>query len=407
MGAFYVQDRWMLANRLTINAGVRYDHIYIYFPEQHAAAGAWMPERTVPARDVQTWNNVVPRLGVAYDLTGQAKTVLKGSFSKYMGNEGVGLAETLNPIFLQTNRCVWRDTNGDLDAQAAEISACAGWSGGTTTTVDPNLRRPFNYEYSLGVDHQLAANLRVSVVYNRRENLDNRATINRAVPTESYIPIVINNPLNNSPLTIYNQNPATVGRQDNLLTNSSLLDTWYNGVDISFQRRFGPGSVVQGGYSYGKARGRTTTLDPSDPNNGIFTDGAIGSDQPHQFKISGSHLLPGEVTVSGAFSTNTGLPRQTVLAVGRALVPTLTRATQNVNLEPNDVNRYEKWMQLDLRIGRPFRIGSLKLEPFIDGYNLLNASTILTDVTTFGPSLGNISTTINPRMFRVGGKLNF
>jgi hypothetical protein len=71
------------------------------------------------------------------------------------------------------------------------------------------------------------------------------------------------------------------------------------------------------------------------------------------------------------------------------------------------VNRYEKWMQLDLRIGRPFKVRNLKLEPFIDGYNLLNASTILTDVTTFGPSLGTISTTINPRMVRIGGKLNF
>lgn len=407
MGALYVQDRWMVANRLTINAGLRYDHIYIYFPEQHAEAGAWVPERTVAAQDVQTWDSVVPRLGVAFDLTGAAKTVLKGSFSTYMGNEGVGLAETLNPIFLQTNRCVWRDLNSDLDAQPAEISACAGWSGGTTTTVDPELRRPFNREYSLGVDHQLAANLRVSVVYNRRENLDNRTTINRAVPTNSYIPITINNPLTNTPLTIYNQNPATVGRQDNLLTNSEALNSHYDGVDISFQRRFGPGSVIQGGYSYGKTLGRTSSADPSDPNNDIFTQGAIGSDQPQQFKISGSHLLPGLITVSGAFSANTGLPRQTTLSVGRALVPALTRATQNVNLEPNDVNRYEKWAQLDMRIGRPFKVRGLKLEPFVDGYNLLNASTILTDVTTFGPSLGTISTTINPRMVRIGGKLNF
>ncbi len=63
---------------------------------------------------------------------------------------------------------------------------------------------------------------------------------NRAVPTDSYIPVTITNPLTNQPLTIYNQNPATVGRQDNIRTNSSKLDSDYNGVEVSMVRRFGP-----------------------------------------------------------------------------------------------------------------------------------------------------------------------
>jgi len=32
---------------------------------------------------------------------------------------------------------------------------------------------------------------------------------------------------------------------------------------------------------------------------------------------------------------------------------------------------------------------------------------VLTDVTTIGTSLGNVSGTINPRLLRLGGKLNF
>ena len=157
-----------------------------------------------------------------------------------------------------------------------------------TTVIDPDLRRPFNREYSLGIEHQLAANLRLSVMFNRREQRDLRATINRAVPTESYIPVPITNPLTNEPLTISNQSPATTGRQDNVLTNRSELDTSYNGIDISLVRRFGAGSQVQGGYSYGKNLGRITSADPSDPNTDIFTDGAVGSDEPHQFKVSGN-----------------------------------------------------------------------------------------------------------------------
>jgi hypothetical protein len=88
-------------------------------------------------------------------------------------------------------------------------------------------------------------------------------------------------------------------------------------------------------------------------------------------------------------------------------VPTLTRATQTVRLEPNDENRYENWVQLDMRFGRVFSINGWRFEPFVDAYNLLNANTILTEVTTYGPSLGNVSQTINPRLVRLGGKVSF
>jgi hypothetical protein len=404
----YVQDRWMIANRLTINAGARFDNTFIWFPEQYSPAGVWVPERRTPETHVKSWNSIVPRLGVAYDLTGNQLTVLKGSFSKYVGNEATGLAENVNPHFFDSsNRCVWTDRNNDLYAQASELSACTGWSGGGTTVVDPDLRRPFNREYSLGVERSLGTNLRLSVMYNRREQRDQRSNVNRAVPYDSYIPVVITNPLTNEPLTIYNQNPATVGRQDNILTNSSKLDTNYDGLEISFQRRFGGGSQLQGGYHYGKNLGRIAAGDLNDPNNDIFVYGAVGNDEPHQFKLSGNHTLPYKITLSGSFTTNTGHPRQRTLNVGRAMVPTLTRATQTVRLEPNDENRYENWVQVDMRLGRVFSINGWRFEPFVDGYNLLNANTILTEVTTFGPSLGNVSQTINPRLVRLGGKVSF
>ncbi|HYU77412.1 MAG TPA: TonB-dependent receptor [Vicinamibacterales bacterium] len=406
--AFYVQDRWMIANRLTINAGARFDDTFIWFPDQYSPAGVFVPERRTPKTDVKDWKSVVPRLGVAYDLTGNQKTVLKGSFSKYMGNEATGLAENVNPHFFDSsNRCVWTDRNGDLYAQASELTACTGWSGGGTTVVDPNLRRPFNREYSLGIEHSLSTNLRLAVMFNRREQRDQRTNLNRAVPYDSYIPVVITNPLTNQPLTIYNQNPATAGRQDNILTNSSKLDTNYNGVEISFQRRFARGSQVQGGYHYGKNLGRIASGELNDPNSDIFAYGAVGTDEPHQFKLSGNHTLPYRVTLSGSFTTNSGHPRQRTLNVGRALVPTLTRATQTVRLERNDESRYDKWVQLDLRVGRTFSLAGWRVEPFLDGYNLLNANTVLTEVTTIGTSLGNVSQTINPRLLRVGGKVTF
>ncbi|MBE3135705.1 MAG: TonB-dependent receptor, partial [Acidobacteria bacterium] len=190
---FYVQDSWMIANRLTINAGVRYDYLGVSIPEQYSPAGTWVPERRFDKIPVVTWQDVVPRLGASYDLLGTGRTVLKGSFSQYMGVEAAGIAQQANPNYYSSNRCTWRDLNGDDLATADEISQCQGWTGGVTGTRDPDLRRPYNNEYSLGVQHQLARNLGMSVMYFRRENRDLRNFVNMAVPTAGYIPVPITN----------------------------------------------------------------------------------------------------------------------------------------------------------------------------------------------------------------------
>jgi len=403
----YVQENWRLTQRLSINAGVRYDNFHTFIPDQSSPAGTWVPAREFAAIDAKTFQTVVPRLGVAYDVTGNASTVIKGSYSMYAGNEGIGLADSLNPLTLQSNRCVWSDLNRDLYAQANEISSCAGFTGGVTTRIDPELRRPFNREYSLGMQRQLTTHLAGSVMYYRRENRNLRATRNEAVPSETYIPVVINNPLTNQPLTIYNQNPATSGRQNNILTNSSKLDTNYNGIELAIQRRFSADAYLQGGYHYGKDLGRISSGELNDPNDDIFTDGAVGNDEPHQVKLSGAILLPWRISVSGFFQAYSGHPKVRTLSVGRALVPTLTRATQTVRLERNDENRYDSNKLIDLRVGRRFVIGSWRLEAFADAFNLTNANTILTEVTTIGSNLGSVSQTISPRVVRLGGKFSF
>jgi hypothetical protein len=404
---FYLQDSWQISSRMTINAGVRYDYLNVHIPTQHAPAGRWVEARSFEKIPVVIWNNVVPRLGLAYDLFGTGRTVLKGSFSKYMGVEAAGVAQSVNPMFRSTNRCTWRDLNGSDTPDPNEISLCQGWTGGVSTTYDPGLRRPYNREYSAGVQHQLMPNVGMTVMYFRRENRDLRGTMNLAVPTDSYIPVTISNPLDQSALTIYNQNPALAGRQDNLLTNASKLDTTYNGIEVAVNRRFSANGSFMVGYHYGGDRGRIASGDLNDPNLDIFGDGAVGNDEPHQFKLSGNYILPGEFNVSGFFSARSGQPRQRQLNVGRAMVPTLTRSSQTVRLELNYVNRYDQVVLLDLRVGRPFNFGNWRLEPFIDGYNLTNTNTVLSEITTIGSTLGRVSSTINPRIVRIGAKVDF
>ena len=359
---FYVQDRWTIGNRLTINAGLRYDKFRINIAEQSAPAGTWVPARQFDEiKNVPNWDDLMPRLGVSYDVTGTGRTVVKGSFSMYVGNEGVGPASSVNPMFLSRNRCVWTDTNGDLNAQPNELSNCAGFSGGVSTRLDPALKRQFNREYTLGFQHELAPDLGLSVTFYRRENRNMRGPRNLAIPASSYIPVTVNNLLTNEPMTIFNQDPATLGLQNNVIMNADILNNDYNGIEFVVQRRFSSRGFLLAGYHYGKKLGsillndRDTRSDLNDPNNFIFHDGAVGNDEPHQLKLSGSVLLPGDINFSGVLLAYSGHPRQRNMRVSRSEVPDLTRSSQSVRLERNDDVRYENIKLLDLRFAKPFQ----------------------------------------------------
>ena len=78
--AAYIQDGWV-RNRWTFNLGLRFDQQASYLPEETAPQSRFFPDPIKQAEtdDLISWNNLSPRLGVIYDLTGSAKTLLKAS----------------------------------------------------------------------------------------------------------------------------------------------------------------------------------------------------------------------------------------------------------------------------------------------------------------------------------------
>ena len=69
-----MQDKWQVSGRLTLNVGVRYD---------------WqeLTERTKDA--------IGPRVGVAYNLTGNGKTLIRGGFGKVYQYQQLAVLQTL------------------------------------------------------------------------------------------------------------------------------------------------------------------------------------------------------------------------------------------------------------------------------------------------------------------------
>ena len=99
----YVQDTWTI-KRMTVNAGLRWDYLNNKVGAQDAPGGTWIgPRHFDELTDVPNFNDLSPRLGVAYDLFGNGKTAVKATLSRYVQTSTVGFARLLNPLTTSVN----------------------------------------------------------------------------------------------------------------------------------------------------------------------------------------------------------------------------------------------------------------------------------------------------------------
>ena len=113
----YAQDSWRL-NRLTVNYGVRWEWLNSSVDETVAPAGRFVPERTQPAlKNIPNWKDFAPRLQAVYDVFGNSRTALKGSFNRYNTAQTTALAAGFNGLDSVTSTRTWTDLNGDNIAQ--------------------------------------------------------------------------------------------------------------------------------------------------------------------------------------------------------------------------------------------------------------------------------------------------
>jgi outer membrane receptor protein involved in Fe transport len=109
-GGFFVQDNWKIAKHLTVNVGLRFDDFATFIPAQTKPAGAFGPPWVAPAGSdpnlfpggaqqfprigTGAWRNVAPRAGLAWDISGHGKTVLKAAFGRYNWTPGDDFASS-------------------------------------------------------------------------------------------------------------------------------------------------------------------------------------------------------------------------------------------------------------------------------------------------------------------------
>jgi hypothetical protein len=410
----YVQDSWT-TGRFTLSPGLRYDHLDNSFPAVNQPAGRFVTARHFDAQpDVIDYNDFSPRLGGAYDLRGHGKTAIKASFGKYDTYVN-SFASKYNPVVESMDTRTWKDLNGDDIAQESEIGPSTNLQFGIKAPLnpDPNQKRPYTLLYSVGVDHELAPRVGLSVSYNRRTFHQILWTDNLATTFADYTLITIPNPRNNGQtLPVYNLSPTKLGLVNAIETNTNDNHRVYNGFDVALNARIGAGGRLTISDSTGRIL--TQTCQVSDPNSLRFCD----QTQFHvpfrsSFRAAGTYPLPYGVLLSAVFQSSQNAPTngdetlQQNYSVSRAIVPNLTQTVVTIPLNPPGTSYRQRINQLDMTIGKQFRVGKTRLLPKVEFFNLLNANPVLAENQTFGPALGQPSVVLLARFFRVNVRVDF
>ncbi len=422
---FYVQDSWTL-NRLTLNPGVRFELFNTFIPKEVSPAGRFVPMREYgPIENLPNWRDWAPRLGGVYDVSGDGKTAIKAHAGKYMrAFSTVGFAQVYNPLRQEMDRRTWNDTNRDDIAQDSEIGPVVtpfNTTGALNRVADPDILRPYQWEYSLGLQRELRSGISVSFNWVRRDFSRLFWTDNVLTTFDDYTVIQIPNPVIPSEMIpIYNLSRAKLGQVSQIDKNSDKNKRWYNGYDVGFSARVGGGNIY-GGTSVG--RQLTANCDIDDPNSLRFCD-QRELDMPYltQFKVSASYPLPLGVQISGNWQgypgQASGTARQDATydpaisrvidpslnvnyVVDRTIVPSLVQTSVTVPLIKPGTKYLDRWNQVDVRLAKKFGVGRLRMQGQLDIFNILNASSILSVTETYGSSLDRPTSILQGRLFAI------
>ncbi len=411
--AFFAQDRWMIG-RATINYGLRVDGLSSYLPAQSSPAGTWVGERSFPKTDVFDFGpNVGPRVGLSYDLIGNGRTALKAYYGRFYNQFGSEIAEAVNPNARIRVQVPWNDSNNNLRLDAGELNLTnfRGFSG-VFPRMDTEATRPYSDEMNIGVDHQLFNNFAVSVSYHRRQHRNGLGLIDRLRPASAYTPVTrsYNDPQRGAQtITAYALNSALVTQRDRFITNLDFLESDYNGMSFSFNKRMSNRWQLLGGVTVQKHEGFShsgtytssgnTTADLNDPNWLLNRDNSsVFIDLPWAFNLSGSYQLPWDVVFSGKYTARAGDPLNRTISISG-----LPQGSETLWVQPRGEERTETVTKfLDVRFAKRFNFGTTRLEGTIDVFNLMNANHVLDQNPAIGNAIGRPTRIVTPRIVRFG-----
>ncbi len=457
--SLFAQDEWRLG-RATIKPGVRYQRqFWSDYTYKVSDVGGTSFSYPFPGDA----NNVAPRVALAYDLTGDGRASLHGSYGMFYENTITalqsitqiitGAQDGVRTLVLAAPRAAlaWNAPGHRLTEDQAK-ALLGGSYPSTVISADPNLKTGYTHQAAIGVDRAWGPDLTVSVnlVLVRGFNQPGTIDYNPALPAS----LGTSRRPNDFPCSA---NPAATcinggipGSSASILQYSSFGDSWYKGMTLAVGKRPSHNSQFLMSYTLSKAEDTSTDFQSNflPQNNGLGRNpndkfglplgfnpdlerGPATHDQRQRFVMSGMYNLPADVQVSGIFTAASGRPYTPLAGAdlnadgnGGAFPPDRARvspASEATSVGRNSETTASQY-NVDLRVSKRIRLGRrVALEAILDVFNLFNRANFVEDTnqssfTIFGtgafpssplPTYGRYTLTLPPRQVQVAGKISF
>jgi hypothetical protein len=393
--AAYIQDDWKIRSNLTFNLGLRYQVETL----------------------MENYTNFGPRFGFAWDVTGDARTVLRGGAGVFTGTvfSTINAFEHFNaPDGYSVVTFAAGDPNfpqypNNLPGPLLPpgVVPPPGNNYLDVPQYAPDIRRsPQSRNFTIGLDRQVMSTMSVAIdfSYNRGVRL--------LVPTDVNSPTYFDysTGLTRTPQAgdasrpfgavgtaipagalpfLPNGYPLTNYRQ--LLMIESSGESRYKAVGITLNKRFSHGFSFQGQYTWSRATNngdgfRAANL-PLNPNDRDAEWARSQTDVPHSFSLNGVYRLPWDFQVSGIIRARSGQPVNPIVNTDLNGDRVLNERpfANGVILDRNSF-RGPRFVQADLGVGKAVEIAGYRLEGRIEVFNLTSHLNPLTLNGTYGPN---------------------
>ena len=282
---FFVQDHWKPARNLTIVYGLRYD----IYKMPDANKDSPFPFSQHFKTDT---NNFAPRLGLAYGLGKNGRTVIRASTGIFYDPPQTdqyrrALLNNGSPAFFTLTAVPGLPYAPAFPNVLPSVPTGVKIPPGDITTISPNFATLYSYNANVSISHEIGAGFVAtgSYLYTKGTHLPVYRNIN-LVPSGAVLadgrPIF-------STVRVY---PGFA----NILSAESAGNSEYNGLNLSVQRRFAHGYELFATYTWSHAiddapeqnnidSGNTVTL--SDPSNRRRDRGNSLTDRRNVFNLTG------------------------------------------------------------------------------------------------------------------------